>query len=94
MSAQTTRTVAFVGSYTSNDDPNAGGIHVCQLLPDGSLKETSSAAEPPEAGYLVYARETQTLYAVNEQKTDGRGPVKAARYGDDLLRVVAESAAS
>lgn len=67
--------IAFVGSYTSPTDPAAGGIAVVEVSGDGAkLTTLSTTPEPREAGYLVYAPSTRTLYAVDERKTDGRGP--------------------
>jgi 6-phosphogluconolactonase len=52
---------------------------VFEVNSDGSrLTEVSRVHEPLEAGYLVYAPSMGTLYAVDERKTDGRGPVEPA----------------
>lgn len=67
-----TRLVAYVGSY-------GGGIHLLDVDPDGRrLTVMGQATEPAEAGYLVYAPTLSTLYAVDERKTDGRGPAGPA----------------
>jgi 6-phosphogluconolactonase len=71
--------VAYVGSYGSGPGADAGGIDVFEVSADGSgLTALSRVEEPKEAGYLVYAPGWGTLYAVDERKTDGRGPVEPA----------------
>jgi len=73
------RLVAYIGSYGSAAEQGGGGIHVLDVSADGSvLTATSRVREPLEAGYLVHAPSTGTLYAVDERKTDGRGPVAPA----------------
>lgn len=70
------RLVAYVGSYGCTPGAAGGGIYAFDAAPGGSaLTLLSRVDEPKEAGYLVYAPETHTLYAVDERKTDGRGPV-------------------
>jgi 6-phosphogluconolactonase len=70
--------VAYVGSYSSASGAG-GGIDVFDVSADGSrLTPLSRADEPKEAGYLAYAPSWGTLYAVDERKTDGRGPVEPA----------------
>lgn len=67
----------FAGQYGSWPEPMDGGITVLGVSRDGSQLEALSTIETPgEAGYLVYAPTTKTLYSVDERKTDGRGPVK------------------
>ena len=39
------------------------------------LELVGHTPEPVDAGYLVYAADLSMLYAVDERKTDGRGPV-------------------
>jgi 6-phosphogluconolactonase len=71
--------VAYVGSYGSGPGADGGGIDVFEVSADGSgLTALSRVDEPKEAGYLVYAPGWRTLYAVDERKTDGRGPVEPA----------------
>jgi 6-phosphogluconolactonase len=71
--------VAYVGSYGSGPGADGGGIDVFEVSADGSrLTALSRVDEPKEAGYLVYAPGWGTLYAVDERKTDGRGPVEPA----------------
>ncbi|MGW2291537.1 lactonase family protein [Streptomyces phaeochromogenes] len=71
------RLIAYVGTYGSESAPGAGGITVLDVGLDGrKLTPLSRVTEPREAGYLVYAPSTRTLYAVDERKTDGRGPVE------------------
>ncbi|MDQ6948987.1 MAG: lactonase family protein, partial [Actinomycetota bacterium] len=66
-----------MGSYGSA--PGGGGIDVFHVsMDDGRLTALSRVDQPKEAGYLVYAPSWRTLYAVDERKTDGRGPVEAA----------------
>lgn len=87
MSAQTTggrpgevrpRLVAYVGSY-GGPDGAGGGIDVFEVSSDGArLTALSRVDEPNEAGYLAYAPSWRRLYAVDERKTDGRGPVGPA----------------
>lgn len=72
------RLVAHVGSY-ENSPGNGGGIYVLAVSSDGrDLKVVSHVSEPQMAGYLAYAPTWRTLFAVDERKTDGRGPVQAA----------------
>lgn len=73
------RLVAYVGSYEDSPNPAGGGIAVFEVSADGSqLKLLSQVDEPKMAGYLVYAPSFRVLYAVDERKTDGRGPVGPA----------------
>lgn len=71
--------VAYVGSYEHSPSPDGGGIYVLEVSADGChLAVLSHVAEPKQAGYLAYAPRWGTLYAVDERKTDGRGPVQPA----------------
>ncbi|MEU6192250.1 lactonase family protein [Streptomyces sp. NPDC047061] len=71
------RLIAFIGTYGSPSDPEAGGITTLEVSRDGrKLTLLGRVGAPREAGYLVYAPTTCTLYAVDERKTDGRGPVE------------------
>jgi 6-phosphogluconolactonase len=73
------RLVAYIGSYGSGPDAADGGIDVFEVSADGrQLTALSRVNEPKEAGYLAYAPSWRTLYAVDERKTDGRGPVEPA----------------
>jgi hypothetical protein len=80
-----TRLVAYVGCYSGGGSgggpvPDAGGIHLLGVSPDGRrLTLVSRVAEPGEAGYLAYAPSLGTLYAVDERKTHGRGPGRPGR---------------
>jgi 6-phosphogluconolactonase len=77
--ADQTRLVAHVGSYENSPNPGGGGIYVFDVRADGSqLALLSQVAEPKQAGYLAYAPAWETLYAVDERKTDGRGPGQPA----------------
>lgn len=70
------RLVAYVGTYGAAPGTIGGGIYAFAVSADvRSFEAISHAPEPKDAGYLVYAPETSTLYAVDERKTDGRGPV-------------------
>lgn len=81
------RLFAFVGAYAAGPADGRGGVTVVEVAPDGSsLAVSSHAEEPKEAGYLAYAPATRTLYAVDERKTDGRGPVNP-RAAVHALRV-------
>jgi 6-phosphogluconolactonase len=69
--------VAYVGSYGVGPDAAGGGIDVFEVSPDGQrLTALSRVDEPNDAGYLAYVPAWGTLYAVDERKTDGRGPVE------------------
>lgn len=73
------RLVAYIGSYGSAAEQGGGGIHVLSVSPDGrEIAVLSRVRDPLEAGYLVHAPATGTLYAVDERKNDGRGPVAPA----------------
>lgn len=75
MSSGALRLLAYIGTYSGAGD---GGIHILEVSKDGrELTSAGHAGQPTEAGYLAYAASTGTLYAVNERKTDGRGPVGA-----------------
>lgn len=68
--------VAYVGTYGVAPGTKGGGIFGLSVSDDGKeLLPLSYMTEPRDAGYLVYAPETSTLYVVDERKTDGRGPV-------------------
>ncbi|WP_322094141.1 lactonase family protein [Paraburkholderia bannensis] len=70
------RLIAYVGAYGNTTNFEGGGIHVFKVAADGSaLVETSHAREVLEAGYLAWSPRRAMLYAVDERKTDGRGPV-------------------
>lgn len=74
-----TRFVAYVGSYEHSPNPNGGGIYLLDVSSDGRhVAVRSHVDEPKQAGYLAYAPSLGTLYAVDERKTDGRGPVQPA----------------
>jgi len=71
--------MAYVGcNHVANFE--GGGISVFEVSEDGSsLTLTSSVKDKPKrAGYLAYAPKAKVLYAVDERKTDGRGPKKPA----------------
>ncbi|KAA9165546.1 lactonase family protein [Amycolatopsis acidicola] len=72
----TGKLVAYIGSYRDAAG-DGGGITVLDVSRDGrSLTPVSHVGEPKEAGYLAYVG--GTLYAVDERKNDGRGPVEPA----------------
>ena len=69
--------IAYVGCYPTVPGGDDGGISVLGVSADGSrLTVLSQVRQPAEAGYLAYAPSLGTLYAVDERKTDGRGPVQ------------------
>jgi 6-phosphogluconolactonase len=69
--------VAYVGCYPTVPGGGDGGISAFSVSADGAqLSLLSQVRQPAEAGYLAYAPSTGTLYAVDERKTDGRGPVQ------------------
>ncbi len=69
--------LAYVGSYETRPDADDGGISVFGVSHDGSrLTPLSRVGQPAQAGYLAYAASRRALYAVDERKTDGRGPVE------------------
>lgn len=70
------RLVAYVGSYAGGPGGGPGGIDVLSLAGDGSsLTPIGRVGAPTQAGYLLHAPGLDTLYAVDERKNDGRGPV-------------------
>lgn len=69
--------IAYVGTYGAEPGAKGGGIYALEVARDGtSLAVLSHAPDPVDAGYVLYVPEHRTLYAVDERKTDGRGPVK------------------
>lgn len=71
------RLLAYVGSYGAQAGAQGGGICTLEVCNHGTeLTLAGQLRTPLEAGYLVYAADTSTLYAVDERKTDGRGPVQ------------------
>lgn len=72
------RLVAYVGSYADGPGAGPGGIDVLSLSADGaSLTPIHRVEAPTQAGYLLHSPHRRTLYAVDERKNDGRGPVGA-----------------
>lgn len=70
------RLIAYIGTYGVAPGTKGGGIYALSVSEDGGdLKILHHAPEPKDAGYIVHAPQTWTLYAVDERKTDGRGPV-------------------
>jgi 6-phosphogluconolactonase len=79
VSKEKKRLIAYVGcNHVANFA--GGGISVFEVSEDGSkLTLTSSVKDKPKrAGYLAYAPKAKVLYAVDERKTDGRGPIRPA----------------
>ncbi len=79
MSKEKKKLIAYVGcNHVANFV--GGGISVFEVSEDGSnLTLTGSVKDNPKrAGFLAYAPEAKVLYAVDERKTDGRGPIKPA----------------
>jgi len=79
LSKEKKKLIAYVGcNHVANFE--GGGISVFEVSEDGgSIKITSTVKDKPKrAGYLAYAPKSKVLYAVDERKTDGRGPIKPA----------------
>ena len=75
----TPRLVAYVGSYAEGIGDGPGGLDVLEIDADGTvLTPVQHVPEPAQAGYLLHSPSRGTLYAVDERKSDGRGPVGAA----------------
>lgn len=56
------------------EKPRGGGIAIYEVHGGGrELEYKGCVAEPVKTGALFYAKETHTLYAVDEKKTGGRG---------------------
>jgi 6-phosphogluconolactonase len=72
--------IAYVGrNHVASFE--GGGISVFEVSADGSsITAIPGGVEdmPKRAGYLTYAPKSKVLYAVDERKTDGRGPKKPA----------------
>ena len=72
--------IAYVGrNHVANFE--GGGTSIFEVAPDGSsITPLSGGVEnmPKRAGFLTYAPKAKILYAVDERKTDGRGPKKPA----------------
>ena len=77
MSAENNDPIIFyTGTYRSGPTGKGGGIYGYSFCKDSrKITQLCHHDEPGEAGYLYYAKERQVLYAVDERKTDGRGPV-------------------
>jgi len=72
--------IAYVGRNHIGDF-SGGGIDIFEVSKDGTSitpLQGGSKDIPKRAGYLAYAPKTGTLYAVDERKTDGRGPKRPA----------------
>lgn len=74
------RLIAYVGrSHVAGF--KGGGIDVFEVSADGKQitpLKNGSKDEPKYAGFLAYAKKAGVLYAVDERKDDGRGPVLPA----------------
>jgi len=72
--------IAYVGrNHVANFE--GGGISIFEVSADGSsITPLPGGVDdmPKRAGYLTYAPKSKVLYAVDERKTDGRGPKKPA----------------
>jgi 6-phosphogluconolactonase len=80
MSTEKKRLIAYVGR-NHVDKFEGGGISVFEISANGSsITPLAGGVEdmPKRAGYLTYAPKAGILYAVDERKTDGRGPKKPA----------------
>lgn len=71
---------AFVGGYASGPTRTEvpGAIHTLDMHDDGSLVVRSVAGEGMEATALALSGDGAHLYAVDERRNDGRGPVGRA----------------
>lgn len=68
--------ILYVGAYS--DDTAPGGVYVVRSSDGGrDLRLEQHLPAPDQAGYLVLHPDAERLYAVDERKTDGRGPVGA-----------------
>jgi 6-phosphogluconolactonase len=71
--------IAYVGcNHVANFA--GGGIKIFEVSEDGSKITPIGGVDdkPKRPGYLAYAPKAQVLYACDERKTDGRGPIKPA----------------
>jgi 6-phosphogluconolactonase len=70
----------YVGTYADPDDASVPGRIVVMRMDhsDGSLGYQGEAGVGLEAGFLCVSPDLTALYAVDERKTDGRGPVGPA----------------
>jgi 6-phosphogluconolactonase len=68
---------AYVGGYASGPTRTEvpGAIHTVDVHADGSLTVGASAGEGMEATALCLSPDGTRLYAVDERRNDGRGPV-------------------
>lgn len=65
------------GGIAQTEKPHGGGIAIFEVGDGGrSLCFKGSVPRPVKAGALFYAKETRTLYAVDEKKTGGRGELE------------------
>ncbi|WNM23591.1 lactonase family protein [Demequina capsici] len=93
--ADSATTRLFVGTYAAGDGSGRdgeGSIQTWIVDPASGVLSLHSKVEPGiEAGYFALAPDGRTLVAVDERKTDGRGPVgrpaavMAFRVADDGL---------
>jgi 6-phosphogluconolactonase len=71
--------IAYVGcNHVANFA--GGGIKIFEVSEDGSSLTPIGSVDnqPKRPGYLAYAPKAKVLYAVDERKTDGRGPIRPA----------------
>jgi 6-phosphogluconolactonase len=71
--------IAYVGcNHVANFA--GGGIKIFEVTADGSKITPIGGVDekPKRPGYLAYAPKAKVLYAVDERKTDGRGPIRPA----------------
>jgi 6-phosphogluconolactonase (cycloisomerase 2 family) len=66
------RTLAFVGSWTSDPDSADGGVRVFDVAADGSLALLSRAAPELSAGSLALSPDGSSLYCVDERRDSPR----------------------
>lgn len=68
---------AIIGSYQEGETP--GGLTVFRFDEGtGTLAQVGQGDQDLQAGYVVFDDLTDTVYSVDERKTDGRGPVGPA----------------
>lgn len=71
-SPEQSRDLAYVGAYA--DETAAGGIYVLSSREGKDFRLEQHLAAPEQAGFLALHPDAEVLYAVDERKTDGRGP--------------------
>lgn len=66
----------FVGCYNSHDVPGSGGIKTLRVnSTTGKLSISNQTESQMEAGFICQSKCGRFIFAVDERKNDGRGPV-------------------